>query len=37
MGVDPEVWIHAMETPKEKLFYFTADSLIRLKLATTLS
>lgn len=34
MGVDPRVWIHAMETPKEELFYFTPDELIELKLAT---
>jgi len=34
MGVDPQVWIHAMETPKEELFYFTADEMVDLKLAT---
>jgi len=37
MGVDPAVWVHAMETPKEKLYYFNPDSLIRLKLATAVS
>jgi hypothetical protein len=34
MGVDPEVWLHAMETPSERLFYFHPEELIRLKLAT---
>jgi hypothetical protein len=34
MGVDPEVWLHAMETPSERLFYFHPEDLIRLKLAT---
>jgi hypothetical protein len=35
MGVDARVWIHAMETPKEALFYFTAEELISLRLATS--
>jgi hypothetical protein len=34
MGVDPQVWMHAMETPKERLYYFKADELLTLKLAT---
>jgi hypothetical protein len=34
MGVDLQVWTHAMETPKEKLYYFKQDELLRLKLAT---
>ncbi len=34
MGVDPQVWLHAMETPKEQLYYFKPDELIALKLAT---
>ncbi len=34
MGIDLEVWLHAMETPKEKLFYLKPDELLRLKLAT---
>ncbi len=34
MGVDQEVWLHAMETPKEKLFYFTPEEMRRLKLTT---
>jgi hypothetical protein len=34
MGVDPGVWIHAMETPNDRLYYFKPDELVALKLAT---
>lgn len=34
MGVDLEVWVHAMETPKERLYYFKPDEMLALKLAT---
>ena len=34
MGVDLGVWIHAMETPKEQLYYFKPAELLSLKLAT---
>lgn len=34
MGVDPRVWVHAMETPKEELFYFNPRELIEYRLAT---
>ncbi|MDW6023518.1 hypothetical protein SAZ10_17345 [Mesorhizobium sp. BAC0120] len=34
MGVDPRVWIHAMETPPDKIFYFTSDELEQLRLVT---
>jgi hypothetical protein len=34
MGVDLEVWIHAMETPREELYYFQPTQLLTLKLAT---
>jgi hypothetical protein len=37
MGVDPRVWIHAMETPKDELFYFTPDEMIKLNLATVIT
>jgi hypothetical protein len=37
MGVDPEVWLRALETPPDRLSYFSATDLIRLKLATRLS
>jgi len=35
MGVDGQVWTHAMRTPKQKLYVFTPEQLIELKLATT--
>ena len=34
MGVDSQVWVHAMETPANELFYFKPDELQTLKLAT---
>ena len=34
MGIDLQVWTHAMETPKEKLYSFRKDELLTLKLAT---
>ncbi|MGI9407623.1 MAG: hypothetical protein ACR2O4_14720 [Hyphomicrobiaceae bacterium] len=37
MGVDPRVWIHAMRTPKEKLYIFTPNQLDEYKLATTVT
>ena len=35
MGVDLGVWVHAMETPKERLYYFRGEELMSLKLATS--
>jgi hypothetical protein len=37
MGVDLQVWVHAMETPKDELFYFKSEELLTLKLATNIS
>lgn len=37
MGIDPEVWLRALETPPDRLSYFSPEDLIRLKLATRLS
>ena len=34
MGVDLRLWVHAMETPKEQLYFLKPDELISLKLAT---
>jgi hypothetical protein len=28
------VWVHAMETPRDQLFYFTFDEMLKLRLAT---
>ena len=35
MGVDPRVWIHAMETPPDKIFYFTNEELEQFRLVTS--
>jgi hypothetical protein len=37
MGIDALVWIHAMETPVDQLFYFKPEELLVLKLATPAS
>lgn len=37
MGVDPRVWIHAMRTPKDKLYIFTPEQLDEYKLATSVA
>ncbi len=34
MGVDIAVWVRAMETPKDELYFFTPAELLDLKLAT---
>lgn len=36
MGVRVTVWLHALETPPDRLYYFTTDELIELSLATSL-
>jgi len=37
MGIADEVWLRALETPPDKLTYFSADELKRLNLATRLT
>jgi hypothetical protein len=34
MGVNLQVWVHAMETPHEKLFVFKPDELKLLNMVT---
>ena len=34
MGVDLQVWVHAMETPHDRLFVFRAEELKSLNLVT---
>jgi hypothetical protein len=34
MGVDPAVWVYAMETPRDELFYFSNEAMLSLGLAT---
>ena len=36
MDVDGAVWLHAMETPKDALYYLSPDELTRFRLATVL-
>jgi len=36
MGVDTKIWIHALKTPPNKLYYLTQDELTDYKLATNL-
>jgi hypothetical protein len=34
MGISPQLWINAMETPPDRLFYLTNDELVDFGLAT---
>ncbi len=34
MGINPQMWVHAMETPKDKLFIFKPDELKSLNIVT---
>jgi hypothetical protein len=36
-GVDPALWLHALETPPDQLYYFTAEEMTRLRLVTELT
>ena len=33
-GVDPALWLHALETPPDRLYYFSPEEMTRLKLVT---
>jgi hypothetical protein len=35
-GVDPALWLHALQTPPDQLYYFNAEEMTRLKLVTEL-
>ncbi|MDB5623601.1 MAG: hypothetical protein JWR39_2164 [Devosia sp.] len=35
-GVDPALWLHALETPPQQLYYFTPEEMLALRLATRL-
>ena len=37
MGVSQDVWLHALETPPERLYYFSVDELVALKLVTKIT
>jgi hypothetical protein len=34
MGIGPELWVHALETPPDRLYYFTLDELTATNLIT---
>ena len=34
MGVDPALWLHALQTPPDQLYYFTPEEMEQLKLVT---
>ena len=36
-GVDPALWLHALETPPDRLYYFTPAELTAFRLATQLA
>jgi hypothetical protein len=37
MGIDPILWVHALETPPDRLYYFSADEMTDLALVTNLA
>lgn len=36
-GVDPALWLHALETPPDRLYYFNPEEMTRLRLVTKLT
>jgi hypothetical protein len=37
MGVDPAIWLHALETPPDRLYYLSPDELVKYKLVTAMA
>jgi len=37
LGVDPALWIHALETPPDRLYYLAPDELVKYKLVTRMA
>lgn len=37
MGVDPALWLHALETPPDRLYYLSADELVDYRLVTEMA
>ncbi|MCX7302840.1 MAG: hypothetical protein NTV73_00665 [Hyphomicrobiales bacterium] len=35
MGIDPAIWLHALDTPPQALYYFSPRELARYRLVTT--
>ena len=36
-GVDPALWLHALQTPPDRLYYLSTEEMTRLKLVTQLA
>ena len=36
MGVDPALWLHALETPPDRLYYLSPDELVTYRLVTAM-
>lgn len=36
-GVNPALWLHALDTPPDRLYYFSAEEMQRLKLVTQIA
>ena len=37
MGVDPALWLHALETPPDRLYYLSPDELTAYRLVTEMA
>jgi len=37
MGIDPALWLNALETPPDRLYYFSPQELVALKLVTNMN
>ena len=37
MGIDPALWLHALETPPDRLYYLSPDELVGYKLVTDMA
>jgi hypothetical protein len=37
MGIDPALWLHALDTPPQQIYYFSAEELVHLKLVTNIT
>ena len=35
MGIDPSLWLHALDTPPQALYYFSPEELAKYRLVTT--
>jgi hypothetical protein len=36
MGIDPALWLHALETPPDRLYYLSPDELVTYRLVTAM-